>query len=190
MIDRLRSETRDLHHAIERDLDLNCYLASRAAYRALLTGWWGFLAAFEPAVAAMLEPAFHAPRRKLHLLRQDLQALGLAAATIDRLPICESFPPPASEAEALGALYVIEGSTLGGQLIARRAIDLLGPDVPLAFLRPYGPAVGAMWRAFRMHLLDRVALQAEDIAIASARATFVQLSSWFQAHQRISDALK
>jgi heme oxygenase len=59
-----------------------------------------------------------------------------------------AFPEPASQAEALGMLYVLEGSTLGGRFILR-AIAARGiAESALSFLDPYGERTGAQWRSF------------------------------------------
>jgi heme oxygenase len=58
------------------------------------------------------------------------------------------FPAPASAAEALGMLYVLEGSTLGGRFIAGALAARGVTDPDLAFLDPYGDETGARWRAF------------------------------------------
>ena len=58
--------------------------------------------------------------RRLRALADDLAVLGTA-------PLQES-PPPlalANRAEAIGALYVIEGASLGGRVIARHITDSL-----------------------------------------------------------------
>jgi heme oxygenase len=59
-----------------------------------------------------------------------------------------AFPRPMSRAEALGMLYVLEGSTLGGRLILRTLADRGIADPNLAFLDPYGAQTGARWRGF------------------------------------------
>lgn len=177
ILDRLRHETRDLHEAVERDVDLDRCLASREAYRALLGRWWGFLCVSEPALGVILDPTFFEPRRKIELLRGDLQRLGSSDADIGSLPRCNA-KMPYTEAEALGAVYVIEGSTLGGRIIARRAVQALGADVPVSFFHPYGPKSGAMWRDSHSAIAERSSPYTDDIIVASARTTFEQLCRW------------
>jgi heme oxygenase (biliverdin-IX-beta and delta-forming) len=179
---RLRAETRDLHDAVEREFDWAGRIGTRTGYRALLARWWGFHAVWEPRAAFLLEPALHEPRRKLALLRADLRGLGLADAEIDALPVCRSVPSLRTGAEALGALYVLEGSTLGGQVIARAADEALGlgPEGGCAFFRAYGPRTGAMWRAFRDRLAAVPPAEHESVLLG-ARATFSCLREWLPA---------
>lgn len=187
ILERLRRETRELHEAVERDVDIARCLSSREAYRSLLMRWWGFLVVTEPAMAAVLDPGLFAHRRKIDLLRRDLERLGLSEADIASIPICDT-ATPRTEVEALGALYVLEGSTLGGQIIARMAVEALGADVPLGFYHPYGPKAGVMWRDCRSALSERAAPAAEDIILAWAKMTFEQLSHWLRP-QQISTAV-
>lgn len=57
-----------------------------------------------------------------------------------------AFPTLGDRYQALGAMYVIEGSTLGGRTIRRRlAARGVGAE-GLSFLDPYGKSSGAMWR--------------------------------------------
>lgn len=77
-----------------------------------------------------------------------------------------AFPVPANRAEALGMLYVLEGSTLGGRLILRWLEDRGIRDPDLAFLDPYGPDTGRLWRGF-LAVLSRE-IGEEEALIAEA----------------------
>lgn len=86
-----------------------------------------------------------------------------------------AFPVPATRAEALGILYVLEGSTLGGRIILR-ALAARGVDDPdLAFLDPYGSETGARWRGFLAVLARETDEDEERItqACRGARAGFL-----------------
>lgn len=77
-------------------------------------------------------------------LRLDLDSLGATVAY--DVPL--SIPAVSSEAQAFGCGYVLHGSLLGGQLIARTLESQLALTASnLTYLRP--PAdVGPHWRAF------------------------------------------
>ncbi|MEH3144457.1 MAG: biliverdin-producing heme oxygenase [Methylobacterium frigidaeris] len=179
---RLRAETRDAHEAIERDLAWESRVATRTGYRSLLERFFGFHAVFEPAVAAALaDDALFEPRRKLERLSDDLRFHGLAPAAIAALPRPRRCWLPATRPEALGALYVTEGSTLGGQLIARHVERRLGLDgAGSRYHRSYGKAVGAMWTEFRRHLDGAVAADPDcaGAIVAGANRTFSDLRAW------------
>ena len=186
ILGRLREETRDLHDAIERGLDWERRVATPAGYRALLARWYGFHATFEPAAAAVFADAaaegFFGPRRKLHLLRRDLFHLGLTAGEVDALPMCGPPMPIAARAEALGALYVLEGSTLGGQIVARHVERTLGLDPRgggCAYYASYGRnGIGPMWRAFQGEVAAQSSPATDDALVRAARWTFDRLRGW------------
>jgi heme oxygenase len=79
--------------------------------------------------------------------------------------------PLTSPAGALGALYVSEGATLGGSLIAPHVRAVLGPDVPVSFFAGGGTDVVARWATCRRvidHLVVTVDDRAESCAVAVA----------------------
>ena len=69
-----------------------------------------------------------------------------------------------TRAEAFGACYVLEGSTLGGRMISRLVQRDGALSLGTGFLDPYGPETGPMWRSF-LHVLEREA--AGDVAFAA-----------------------
>jgi heme oxygenase len=82
-------------------------------------------------------------------LRLDLAALGrFEAKPVDLAAGPECF------SEALGALYVLEGSTLGGKMILADISGRLGASIAGAtrFFEGHGAHAGAMWLAFRKAL--------------------------------------
>lgn len=181
--ERLRAETRDAHEAVERALDWERRLGTLEGYRGFLARLYGFHVVWEPAAAALIaDDAFLVPRRKLPLLLADLAFLGLTPAEVERLPRCAPVPM-ADAAEALGSMYVLEGSTLGGQILARHVAARLGLDAArgCAYLRAYGGGVGPMWQGFRARLLGVSSPQTQDAVVRSAAATFERLETWLSA---------
>ena len=178
MLAHLRLATRAAHDRLEGasglmdgDLDL-------AAYRGRLQRFHGFWRGWQPLIAARLaEEALLGPRRRLHLLANDLAFLGLSRAAIEALPVC---PVPALEdaAAAIGSLYVMEGSTLGGRVILGHAGRRLGlTDAGCSYFRGYGNATGAMWRAF-LARLELCPMDQADRVASGATATFDRLGWW------------
>jgi len=177
---RLREATAEAHAALERDLVWEARVATLAGYRSLLARLRGFHAAFEPAIGAGLaDEAFFGPRRRLAKLDADLAHLGLEATAIEALPA----PAPgrlAGPEAAMGALYVLEGSTLGGQVIGRKVEGLHGlrAETGCAYYRAHGRAAGAMWQAFRARLET---VPDEEAALAAGVATFEAMRDWLCA---------
>jgi heme oxygenase (biliverdin-IX-beta and delta-forming) len=177
---RLRAATDPAHRALEASLDWQARVATLDGYRDLLGRLYGFHAVWESAIAAGLaDESFLAPRRRLALVASDLDHLGLPPSAITALPKPVS-PMLDGPAAATGALYVLEGSTLGGQLIGRHIAKLHGfSSAGLAYYRAHGPAAGAMWAAFRKRLEifgdDPVA---EAALTGAAVSTFSAMRAW------------
>lgn len=161
--------------------DLEARTSSLSAYRDLLARLYGFHAGWEPHVAVILaDPKFFQRRRKVELLERDLGFLGITRAEIDRLPLCDPIVPMRTPAEALGSMYVMEGSTLGGIIIARQVERSLGLGRRngCRYFRCYGDDTGPMWTNFRAELLARCGPDDEGVVIATAQRTFEVLGSW------------
>lgn len=141
-------------------------LDDRDDYRRMLTAHARVVPAIEAALAhgevAGDLPAW-TPRAPL--LAADLAALGAVMPA----PLAFALPEGERQPAAWGALYVVEGSRLGGQLLARR----VGAGMPHAYLAARHAPGG--WRAL-LAALDARADAAPPAwgaaVIAGARATF------------------
>jgi heme oxygenase len=181
ILERLKLETAADHAAIEEASAILHPRLSVEGYRAFLEDTFGFYQIAEPQLARsgvwqLLElPAEE--RHKLPLLIRDLRALGCSDPSA--LPICEAGPEWPGAAEAIGAAYVLEGSTLGANVISRHIQQRFGPDIPRSFLECYGPRTGERWRAFRA-ALSRFATsrEIENRMISGAQSTFRSFTRW------------
>lgn len=106
-----------------------------------------------------------AARKRAPLLEDDLRILGIDPA---RIATAVTLPDVGSLPRALGALYVLEGSRLGGQVLARSVATAAGP-VPTTFFVGAADQTAPRWRTFR-HFAERCAGRAPAIADASAAA--------------------
>ena len=183
LVETLRRETRPAHDAIEAAVDIERHLVSPDAYRALMTRYLGFHAAFEAArdgsaARAALDPALVPEVSRAGLIRQDLLALGMSPGEVDRLP-----RPRLSRLDSLpallGAVYVIEGSSLGGVVLAKMVETRLGiGEGGAAFLAGDGRDTARRWRAAVAALDASVPPAAADEVVASARATYARMQDW------------
>jgi heme oxygenase len=181
VVDRLRRKTRLAHEQIERAVNLEERLSSRERYTDLVGRFYGFHGVWEPQAAAIIaDPCFFEGRRKLVLLGRDLKALGMDDEQIASLPLCTDPGPMPTRAEALGSMYVVEGSTLGGTLISRQVETCLGltATTGCAYFRSYGSEVGRMWQSFRAYLNGALMPHEHGAAVASANGTFACLQAW------------
>ncbi len=88
-----------------------------------------------------------ANRAKLPALKEDMIRSSISFSGDEYLAI--TIPVFANEAEALGALYVLEGATLGGQVIIKqlKKNDIFS-TLPLAYYNVYAGQTGLMWKQF------------------------------------------
>ena len=180
ILDRLKQETRVYHLALESHLAFLTEDVTVGPYRKLLAAFYGFYLPWEDAIRPWREEIFGeaAPaREKTASLIEDLSFFEVA---IDCLPICCQTPPADGLPAALGNLYVMEGATLGGRLIAlnvERSLQLSGYR-GYKFFSSYGINAGPMWRAFRKALTDLSTRANEEKIIDSATAAFKSMRAW------------
>ncbi len=107
-------------------------------------------------------------RQKLAALEADMQASGMDCSDNGNIPV--EYPALDSEAEALGVLYVLEGATLGGQLIIRqlKKNDSFS-QLPLAYYNVYAEHTGIMWKQF-LGVMNRC--KDHDLALQGARKVY------------------
>ncbi len=154
-----------------------------ALYRELMSAYYGFYQPLERALAPWGEiiPGLEWGRRsKTPYLQADLLALGLENPQIDALPICPELPAITNVAQALGALYVLEGATLGGQVL-RNLIEIkigVGSTNGGAFMNVYGAETSALWQRF-LDCLYPLQSPAERLeAVSVAESTFLCFEQW------------
>ena len=178
----LRTGTATEHRNLERTLDLLDPALDRPRLVAVLGRLHGFWLAAEEGLdtwaaehPADAEALTWSRRRRAGLFAADLEALGAAGS--HRRP---ELPPVAGTDDALGRMYVLEGSTMGGAFIDRHLRALPGlAGIRLHAFSPYGADTGAMWQAFRRATRDRVAGGGDPAAVVTAaRDTFLALAAW------------
>jgi heme oxygenase len=166
----LRAETRREHDEAERTLDLSHFLATRASYLDLLQRMFVALLPLEEQIAQLqvwerLGLGKRSSPRAERLVA-DLRFFGVAPRDV---------PLPASVSldgfdEGVGATYVVEGSRLGGKIIAREAARTLGlSDGGLTFFSSDSAAVD--WATFRRAIDAQVGVP-PVAALRGARAAF------------------
>ncbi len=171
MMARLKSGTQDQHRAIERLVPLMASDLTSATYVGYLRRMLGYVQPIEAALRSVLG---------LSGVISDLDARAKSGWLQDDLggahvSTCTDLPSLTSVSAALGCMYVLEGSTLGGQILARHVAGRVdGANV--SYLRSYGAEVGPMWKRFGL----AVEAYAGDGAtmVAAAQDTFRTLGRW------------
>jgi heme oxygenase len=168
----LRAETSLVHRRLDQTLGLIDRLQAPETRAALVAGYYNFHSGAEIAVAPFLSAIADldfAARRRSPLIARDIQALGECAPT-DGVPSLDI----ATRSEAFGALYVLEGSCLGGRLILKDLVRRASPMTGLGFLNPYGARTAELWLAFLAVLERETASRKETIkqTVAGAMKAF------------------
>jgi heme oxygenase (biliverdin-IX-beta and delta-forming) len=175
----LRNVTGPAHRALQGGLGLLNEHLELDTYKTVLTRFYGFWSGWQPQIAGLLQnEALLTPRRRLHLLAADLAYLGVSEHELAALPRCP-LPVLNDAAEALGSLYVMEGSTLGGGVIRSNIQRCLGKSAPGGYMyfNGYGVATNTMWQSFLVFLDAAPAADQPRIG-RGAVATFERLGWW------------
>ena len=175
---RLREQTAGEHAQTEDTVPLMSPALTREQYRSALGRFYGVVSAWDRWVDANAPPdllPLLTGRRRATLLLHDLQSMGSPSPEESRSGNRMETPAVAGAPRSifLGRMYVMEGSTLGGQYLAKHAEETLGLEggQGTAYFRGYGEATGERWREFRAVLQDLPEAEAETV-IASAREMF------------------
>lgn len=178
----LKETTAEDHAATEKQLLLFLKkIQAGSDYVNLLVTLYGYYKPLETEIEKFLTP-HDLPdikeRRKAESIKHDLATLHSNHTPADS----HYLPVISSKAEAWGAMYVLEGSTLGGRYIAAmlKKKDLGLQEANLHFFDGYGDDLHQKWDFFTATLNYAAKdLQAEEM-IASAKATFLNLKLWIE----------
>lgn len=170
-----------MHEAVEAVLlpRLTSIQSSRD-YAAILAMFYGYFQPLESSIQHYITPT-RLPdireRRTAGAVLHDLAAIG---HDDEPLPLCESLPVIENTAQAFGALYVLEGSTLGGKMIAKMLLKNAALNITpgaLSFFSGYKEETGSKWKAF----LEALNKQEEPAQVVqAANETFYHLKGWMQ----------
>jgi len=182
----LRAGTAELHIALEKRLPFFSDTLDLQAFERLIRAYYGFYQPLENALqdSGAIPADFDlVSRLKTPTLQRDLQALG---ANGGEFSLCCHLPAIDSAAACLGVLYVLEGATLGGQILRREIAARLGlgADNGAAFLDIYGAATGRRWRDFIEYLGSRpMHADEREIVVTAAHTTFSCFERWLESQE-------
>lgn len=184
MIELLRERTGKQHQELERVLipmikDVN----TPEKYVRLLQLFYGYYYPLEQHIAAHMDLSFpggFGRRRKAALLLDDISNITGAPATPSAT--CSELPEIVDAAQALGVMYVLEGSTLGGQVISQILIrNLQVPELSkaLTFFNGYGSDTQSFWDTFVHYLQGYHGTEEQQQRLLDAAAdTFSKFKLW------------
>ena len=185
-LQRLRSRTSDQHGLLEQNPASKNLLGPQVTttdYAVYLSLLYGFVKGFENVVFPMLQHSITDidERRKVHLLVSDLNKLGVDEAGIAVLPDEFFKGVYIGNAQALGGIYVLEGSVLGGSFICKHLQATLGNEFlggSALYFSVYGSETGSRWKIF-LEKFCLASADSEEEVIESAMQTFSILHKWF-----------
>ena len=189
--ERLKAFTSSNHQELEKLLVGHIRsINTREAYSDLLQLFSNYFGAIEAQVDPLIGPAVladYTQRRKTKSLENDIIALG---GTANRNIQPEDVPEITNILQAFGALYVMEGSTLGGPHIVRMiqkkldTADLKG----LSFFQSYGDDMMLMWEKFKQVLDLQAKNEAEQqVILDAANETFLKFKLWINKQSTLKE---
>lgn len=180
----LKQKTADSHNELEENYYSKAILeptVTNADYQNYLAKLYGIILACEKDVYPSLSPILPDldKRYKSVLMAADMEKTGMPVQLISNLPVYNfKF---SSIAEALGIMYVLEGSTLGGRILYQHIHKNLGwnEENGASYFWGYGQQTGMLWKAFISSFANyAVEESSEDIIISSAIETFSKINNW------------
>jgi len=168
----IKASTKANHQELEKEVVLRLKaMTGPADYAALLQYFYTYFSQIEahlaPFITANVLPDMQ-ERRKSALILQDIRDLGGDVQQV--APV--SLPEVTDALSAMSALYVLEGSTLGGSVIVGM-LEKRGISTGISFFSGYGAATMSRWQTF-VAALNQLPQSTEDMdrAVNTVRETF------------------
>ena len=181
---QLKRETVAVHQHLEAKLGLLDPGLDVSRYLRVLETFYGFYVPVESDVTRLVaaELSLGFPLRvRARLIERDLLALGRSPADLSALPLCTDRPELSSVEDLAGCLYVIEGASLGGQVLSALLQRRLGltKESGAAFFAGDGEGTLSRWTVVVAWLdgLPRMGASTAKI-IRAATATFDAFARW------------
>ena len=180
--DVIKSETKQAHIETEQLLvPLLKNIKTKEDYAAVLSIFYGLFQPLQKEIEKHITE--HAlpditKRRKAASIEKDIFYLEVNR----KADICQDLPTIHHLLQAFGALYVVEGSTLGGQIITKmlqKNTSVSLPENSLNFFKGYGQDNVMMWQQFKTTLQQHIANedQLQQLVLA-ANDTFTKFKNW------------
>ncbi|MFI4876516.1 MAG: biliverdin-producing heme oxygenase [Blastopirellula sp. JB062] len=174
----LRSRTQSLHQATEMQIGWGQIFASRANYLRFLGAMLRINLPAEIAIDRQIgatSPTWFDSRRTSAWLYDDLRQLSEAGFAQPPASDLADFDFVDSPATAAGVVYVLEGSALGGAILAKTLQQKLQITAENGgkYLHGYGKGAGAHWGEVTAWLDATLTDEASiDLAVDAAAKTF------------------
>lgn len=153
-------------------------IRSNADYADFLKYFYTYFSQVEQAIAPYITEQLlpdYKDRRNSSYLKNDIEELGSHTGETPSitLPVIEN------QLQALGALYVMEGSIMGGSIIIKM-LEKGGITKGISFFSGYGEATGQKWGVFVGTMNQQATTpEEEEIAIQAANEAFTCFGNVF-----------
>jgi heme oxygenase (biliverdin-IX-beta and delta-forming) len=184
-LESLRTSTASSHTALEAlpvSVSIMNPAVTNAQYAHYLTLMHDVVKDVEENIFPLLQgiiPDLNNRSKSAHI-EQDLAALGTDKDAYSK--VLSSGINKLTPAFALGVMYTVEGSSLGGRVILKNIHAALGHDAEngASYFNGYGGQTGSMWKAFLAHLM-RFEAETDTSAeiIAGANYAFDSIAAHF-----------
>lgn len=184
LLEQLKSDTLANHQQLEKKLIAQLKgMQSPSDYIRILQVFYSYFGALEDKIDQFIgfdQLGDYADRRKTSSIKNDILSL---QGDVPEKAAPEHLPELDNAFQAFGALYVIEGSTLGGQVISKMISKqlTLASDEGLSFFKSYGENTMLMWERFKTVLENQANSQEEaDVITQAANDTFLKFRLWME----------
>lgn len=177
----IKEATKVAHQQLEKTVVMRLKaIRSKEDYAGVLKHFYAYFSTlekgFSPFITAAVLPDYH-ERRHAAFLKNDIEALGFG---VDELPAATA-PAITNILQAMGALYVMEGSIMGGSFIVQM-LAKGGITNGVSFFSGYGERTGEMWGKFVAAMNAQAQTAGEEaIAIETANETFRRFGDVFES---------
>jgi heme oxygenase (biliverdin-IX-beta and delta-forming) len=182
----IKARTEAVHRQVEQNRIMSALMnadLSREQYAAALRKLYGYFQPLMELVQFRLDQALIPHGSPAEGFRRILDDLSFVERDAVCVPLCQELPEIDTSAKAIGALYVAEGSSLGGRVIARKIKDSLELDASAgaSYFHGAGDGTAARWLSF-VSLLDAYGEEPEvaEEVMQSAEDTFCLFNAWLE----------
>lgn len=190
----LKSATKNQHDELENLMfvqEIMSKTLSLDQYRTVLATNYRVHAAIEPQIHEALDQRLRdqlaiTGREKTAALEKDLVEAGLDKEELAAFDLSFVQLSKPSFAAALGAMYVLEGATLGGNVILKKLrANPVFATFDLYYYNVYGENLVPNWKSFVQVLNSSVPEEGYNEAVESATAMFSQIAAVSRAVREV-----
>ena len=159
-------------------------ISNEQDYADFLSYFYAYFSHLEKAMGPFIDESLiphYNDRRNSSYLKRDLETIGYGDSSLPDTAV----PEIHNHLEALGALYVMEGSIMGGQIIVK-ILEKQGITRGVSFFSGYGSDNSKRWKAFTDAMDENVTSEAQkNTVLRVAEETFSCFGKVFDHGKKI-----